>query len=452
MLRNWLTTINYAVGALASLFLIAAFGFTLARPSEIIASSEIVKKSSIPKGAFALSKEAYDAIGEPLLSLQFTPVGMQLPDLRKDLIFYGNNGRPDAQIDIPQLHFSFNGNSNINSLAPEQRFYVSYDRSLSPPQYVFSENNQKTPLWIEVKNDGADALVHVSMQSDNGILIQDPPLYSKFNIKPREYIKTVASASKPTEVGKWKIDGSLLARQKARWYGIDRFLEKHGGEEFSLLQNKHRIDFGENESIYSVFIGPGDCLIWNNDRWNSVSPGPDSIGYPLLVLKKADDRLMNFEIWDPEGKSKVVLNLLKSTEPWASRNLENTFQFMGARTRSQFVFEVDNERILLRPHDWLVQTENGWIKLSTPEQIDAYVERKISGPLFVFDGIVRKDDKQVLIGTMFNPSRTEMQQIEVAIHQGGASCTPQEVERRNDSEDNTIDNPVAQYKLPNYKS
>lgn len=447
MPRNWLTTINYAVGALASLFLLAALAISCSRPSEIEVSQEPLVKAAPPKGAFALSKEAYDAIGEPFLALQYTPVGMQVPDLRKELIFFGKNGRPDAQIDTPQLHFTFNGNSTIGSLVPGQRFYITYDRSLTPPQYIFSENNRETPLWIEVKSEGADALVQVTLQSDTGKLIQEPAQYAQFTVKPREYAK---SPSQLAEIGKWRLDGSLLARQKARWYGLDRFLEKHGGDEYSPILNKHRIDFGENESIYSVFLAPGDCLTWENDRWNVVNPGPESLGHPLLVLKKADDRLMNFELWDAEGKSKISLNLLKSNEPMAARNIENIFQFMGARTRSQFVFQVDNERMLLRPHDWLVQTEDGWIKLSTPEQIDAYVERKICGPLFVFDGIVRKDDKQVLVGTVFNPSRTEMQEIEIAINQG--SNAPREIERAKDPENNTVDNPVAQYKLPNYKS
>jgi hypothetical protein len=138
-------------------------------------------------------------------------------------------------------------------------------------------------------------------------------------------------------------------------------------------------------------------------------------------VKKIDERIMNLELWDVEGNGKIVLNLLKSTESWIPQNLQQNFKFVGARTRSQFVFEVDKERVLLSPHDWLVLTETGWKKLVTPEEIDDYVDRKIVGPLFVFDKIERKDDRQMILGTLFNASRTEMAPIELSIQQQGSS-------------------------------
>jgi hypothetical protein len=87
---------------------------------------------------------------------------------------------------------------------------------------------------------------------------------------------------------------------------------------------------------------------------------------------------------------------------------------MGARTRSQYVFEIDNERMLLRPQDWLLLTEGGWKKLSTPKEIDDYVERRVTGTLFVFDSIGKKDEKQVIKGTVYNPMRTESYPVELA--------------------------------------
>ena len=119
-----------------------------------------------------------------------------------------------------------------------------------------------------------------------------------------------------------------------------------------------------------------------------------------------------------EGKNRINLNLLKSNEQWIPRNLQQDFKFVAARTRSQYVFEINKERVLLKPKDWLVQTDTGWKKLETAEDIDNYVERKIHGALFVFDGVVKKDDKQVLMGTLFNASRTDAQMMEIDLAQG----------------------------------
>ncbi|MCP5507977.1 MAG: hypothetical protein H7A37_06730 [Chlamydiales bacterium] len=51
------------------------------------------------------------------------------------------------------------------------------------------------------------------------------------------------------ELGKWRVDGTLLARQRARWYGPDMFLKRHGGDEFKDVSGKRRIDFGEKATL-----------------------------------------------------------------------------------------------------------------------------------------------------------------------------------------------------------
>jgi hypothetical protein len=133
--------------------------------------------------------------------------------------------------------------------------------------------------------------------------------------------------------------------------------------------------------------------------------------------------MITFDLWDAEGKNKVTLNLLKSNEQWSPQNLQKDFKFVAARTRSQYVFEINGERVLLRPQDWLVATENGWKKLSTAEEIDDYVNRKVVGPMFVFDGIVKKEDCQVLTGTVFSQNRSEMETIELAVPQACKNAT-----------------------------
>jgi len=227
------------------------------------------------------------------------------------------------------------------------------------------------------------------------------------------------------------VDGTLLARQKAKWFGTDRFLEKHGGKEFQDIIGKQRIDFAEGDDIYSVFVKPNDVLIYDkNNRWKVVEPGEATKGLPILVIKKIDERLMNLELWDGEGKSKISLNLLKSNDSISPPNLMQSYKFIGARTRSQFLFEVNKERMILSPQDWLLQTDKGWKKLSSADDIDAYVGRKLIGRLFVINAIEKRDDRQVLLGTLFNPSRTEAQSIEIVLQQGatGAATKPKKEE------------------------
>lgn len=418
MAKKWIEWINLSAALVGILILLAILWIFWINPSDFPSKDVAVRKTEIPKGAFLKDKTDYEAIGAPVFTLRYSPMSMQIPDLRRYLVYYGRNGRPDVKTDKTLLHFSLTGSKATASVVPDEKLYLSYDKKQSPNQYSFSPNNAETPLWMHATIQGNQAAVKVSMKNDKGEIIHEPLAYAEFTLPEKEFIRFGGAI---WEIGKWRVDGTLLARQKARWYGMDRFLEKHGGSEYKELEHKQRIDFGEGDDLYSNYVGLDDCMIWKDNRWHVVKAGTESVGFPLLCVKKIDERIMNLELWDVDGNGKVALNLLKSNESWIPQNLQQNFKFVGARTRSQFVFEVNKERMLLSPHDWLVLTDNVWKKLVTPEEIDEYVNRKITGPLFVFDGIERKDDHQVILGTMFNASRTEMAPIELPIQQSASS-------------------------------
>jgi len=319
MVKKWLTWINYALIGLIGILLLAAFYYFLTRPTEFTLPDISAKKVEIPKGSFTRPEKDYHAIGTKGLELTFSPLSVQLPDLRRHLVYYGKNSRPDAATDNPVLYFAFNGNKTTESLSPGEKLYVMYDKKQTPPQYIFSPGNEQTPLWIEATAQNNQAMVHVAMKSDNGQIIKEPAAYAEFTVPEKEYLRFSGTV---WELGKLRVDGTLLARQKARWYGVDRFLEDHGGEEYEAIRNKQRIDFGEGEEAYSIYVNQGDCVIWDNNRWKSVQPGKDSSTFTLMCVKKIDDRIMNLELWDAEGKGKIALNLVRSNEAWMPQNLE----------------------------------------------------------------------------------------------------------------------------------
>lgn len=423
MIKTWLTWINYALAAIIALLLFATLVYKVTRTTEFPMEDVIARKATVPKGAFARPAEEYQKINKPALNLAFAPLSVQLPDLRRHLVYYGKNGCPDASVDNPVMYFAFTGNKTPVPMLYGQRLYILYDKSQNPPQYIFSPGNAKTPVWIEAQPQGTQAAVKVSMEVDNGQVIREPAAYADFNLPEKEFVRFGGGV---WELGKFRVDGTLLARQKARWYGLDRFLEKYGGEEYKDLQHKQRIDFGEGDDLYSVYVALGQCLTWKDNRWVPLKEGETALDSVLLCVKKIDDRVMNLELWDIDGKGKISLNLIKVHEAWLPKNLEDSYKFVGARTRSQLIFEIDDERMLLRPHDWLILTpEDGWQKLETSKDIDAYIERKLIGPLFVFDHIERRDDRPVVFGTLFNAARTEMVPVEFSLQQNNGPSSPQ---------------------------
>ncbi|CCB87518.1 putative uncharacterized protein [Parachlamydia acanthamoebae UV-7] len=427
MIKQWISWINLALIGFGIFLLLLSLWFLFSRPSQISFVEVQEPKTTLPKRAFTSSEQAYADVENHLLHLSFTPMTIQLPDLRRFLIYYGKNGRPDAQ-NGTLLHFGWNGGKETAAIEANQKLFLVYDGKTSPGKYSFSPSNESTPLWIEAQPSGDEALVRVGMLDDKGNLVREPANNLQFNLKAREFARTIGN----WEIGNQRVDGTLLARQKARWFGKDKFFERHGGEEYKDFVGKERIDFGESPDGYSIYANAGDIFIWDGNRWKSVKPGKDSLGHPLLVVKQIDERLMKFDLWDAEGKGTITLNLLKSAEPRSLQNIEKHFKFLGARTRSQFVFEIDGERVLLSPYDWLLQSDGTWKKLTTAQEIDDYVDRKTIGPLFVFDGLKKVGDQQVLSGVVFNTTRSDFQTIELPIQQTGGSTVKEDSRGKKD--------------------
>lgn len=416
MWNQYLQIISKVLFATAAALFFATFSLSFFKNQEQQEFFENKKEVFLPKNSFSLSEKAYQDIGEPFLSLNFVAPKMQLPDLRQKIIYYGQNGRPDGKEDNTLLYFSIGGSKETASIQPGKKLFLHY-LPLDGGKYEFSPGNIETSLWIEACHQGNEAEILIGMLDENARPVEEPRQNFRFNLQEKEMARVSPSG---WEIDKWKVDGTLLARQKARWMGVDKFLERHGGQEFENIASKNRIDFGEKEDVYSVYVENGDCLIWKDGKWHNINGlKEDTKRYPLMVIKKVEERLMGLELWDVEGKRKMALNLLKSMETWVPSNIQEQFKFIGARTKSQFVFEVDDEKMLLSPQDWLVLTENGWIKLTTAQEIDDFVSRKVIGTLFVFNGIERKDDQQVMKGILYNPGRTISQDIELMVQKDG---------------------------------
>ncbi len=190
MFIRWLPGLNCTLLGLTLLLGLMGVIYWLKQPKEIICGNVRTKDCRLPKGAFELEENAYQHAGEALFVLQQTPPTMQLPDLRQLLIYYGKNGRPDAQSHHTMLHFSLNGsNKKVVSVSPKERLYLVYDRQSSPNHYNFSPNNEKTSLWIEGSVVDHEAQIQVTMENDKGELIAEPSAFAQFRLPEKEFIR-----------------------------------------------------------------------------------------------------------------------------------------------------------------------------------------------------------------------------------------------------------------------
>ncbi|MCB1118344.1 MAG: hypothetical protein KDK65_00120 [Chlamydiia bacterium] len=408
MQKKWINLINWVLALFVVWFLLLGLIYTLIRVRQFNQEDFVSQEVELPLSVVKTNLEEYQQLGDQVLDLLFIPPSMRLPNLRNVLIFYGKNDRPDALLEKPLLHFGLTGSKDIASILSGERQYLLFEQEGA--KYAFSSGNSPTELWFEATLNEENALLRLGMIDDEGELVTEPKERREFSLPERRLVRTSMG---DWEIGQWKVDATLLSRQKARWFGSDLFLDRHGGPTYEESIGKQGIEFGEEGDVYTVFVKVGDALIWNGERWQVMTPGPDTIGYPLLVVKKITERVMTFELWDAEGKAKVILNLIKSSDRLFAQKVASDFKFFGARTRSQFVFEVKGERMIIRVGDWLFLQDGAWKKLITPEEIDNYVNRRLNGMLLVIDEVVRKDDKQILVGTLFNAARSQMEAIEI---------------------------------------
>ncbi|MCH9703159.1 MAG: hypothetical protein K0U13_00075 [Chlamydiae bacterium] len=419
---RWFPFINLT---LAALIVAALFGTVfLAIPNQEpwTPPQNPTTLKELPKSGFDSS--CLEGFHKGPFALEWNEPKMQLPDLNNELLYYGFVQRPDIPVNQKLVHLSIQGQERIEAFDLSEPVYLLYNgaplqdatgriftqRGDALSSYSFSPENLPTTLWLEFGAASATSLqIIVNMLDEHGDLISSPISNHSFHLTSREIPRLKQMG---WELDGTRVDSTLLIRQKARWVGQDLFLEEHGGEEFASTWNKERIDFGQEES-YSCFVSVGTQLVWQDHKWQPVE-GQTTVGLPLLVVKKVEERLISFELWDPEGRGKTLMTLVRAKDLHGLPNLDEEFKFIGAKTWAKFIVESHNERLILQPHDWLVLTEEGWISLSSPELIDDFVENRLQGPLLILDKLIKQNGKQVLTGQLFNTSRTEVEAIELS--------------------------------------
>ena len=433
---RWLSLLNLSLLTLSGIVIAFLLFVTMREENTPLVQEQVLStKVQLPKNPFGQVEGAFEKIDLDPLALKWVEPKMCLPDLRNEVVFSGKNDRPDIDPSKVLFHLSLKGTGETRSVTAKERLYLVYEgdysrlspqeltsakpsplwsdpgHSFSKGNYSFSPDNKPTPLWIElVRGESEGVEFCTGMMDEQGLLVTSPAELRYFTLRPQEMQR---NPSVGWELGGYRVDATLLVRQRARWIGPDLFLEKHGGEDFVNSIGRERIDFLDGASPYSCFVRRGDFLVWKESKWIVASESMETEKFPLLVVKKVDEKVMGFELWDNAGKGKLMLSLIRARGQEKMPDLANDFKFVGAKTWAQFIVESNSQRLLLKPRDWLVFTEEGWQKIESTQQVDDYVEHRLTGPLFILEKMVKKNGHQVLVGHLFNSTRTEMQEIEL---------------------------------------
>lgn len=408
---NWILVSIIAFSVIGAVWYMTAAQAVIQPPVQIQ-----IEKPQLPLTSFMPKDKKHAPLDASSLQLEYSSPKMRLPDLRNFIFYYGHNLRPDAK-DADNLFFSLGpvsaSNPTFSTHSKEKQYLVIQENAEFP--YALSMNNRPTTLWFEPEFRSNGVNIQVRMKDEQGQVVQDPKDRANFTLteKPQESV-----ANKTFMLDQFRADATLFSRQKAKWYGTDQFLEDHGGDEFDLSVGKQRIQFGEGEGFYSVYLDKGDVMVWKDGKWVVLESSKSTSDYPLARISKIEERTMGIELFDISGRNKVNLTLLKLQEPKLVMN-PSDFEFIGARTRIHSMFFVGGQREIVGADDWFLRTEEGWKKLKTSKDIDAYLSGLTPGDLLVIDKIEKVNENQWLAGTLYTRSRSASEPVIIPLKVNG---------------------------------
>lgn len=408
------------------LFLTARF---LRQPTEIFEDEDttLLLEDRKAFSKFELSPPEFEA----MFGFNQPSLPIQTPNLSLKLNYWGTNIRPDIKEGDKAGAFSWKEGGEAFLLFENKKNYLIPTRQEKTP-YEISVQSTKTPLFLEVSLSEKEAIITVGMTEDEGAKLTD----TTFRIAKNEGMRAIGQQGM---LGDLKVDGSLLIRQKARWFGKDLFLENHGGDEYAAYAGKERIVFHKEDQQYPFYLKEKEFLYWFEDFWvaeEQLPPEINPLSLPLLELNKQEERILRFFLWGPEGKYSFPMTLVKMPAPWIPLNYINQFKFLGIRSKQAWNFEIGGERKTLRPSEWLLKQEDKWIILETETQIDDYVDGRLLGELVVLSRLGRKEGKQVIFGHIFNAQRSEKVDFELPYDskEGIIPLSPDEEEKQDKKE------------------
>jgi len=436
-----LRKINILLGGATALLILLACSFQLGAsnkgPIEPPPPEKTVLKI-LPK-SFRLEDKAYVAFGEPLLSVQSSAPIQKLPDLRPLIISYGITCRPDCEAADSQILIGIRGQREHEAVRLNEHVYLRYDSKSHLNRWQISPNNAPTPIWIELERVDSQVVAHLKMKNAQGEFILEPYEAGHF-ILPEMAPPLSQEVLSKWRVGGLNVDTTILTRQRAEWHGQDLFLDMYGGDEFAHTKNAERINFDEEGRSYSVFVRANDMLVYDESGWHIPENREDSKGKPLLFIKKIQDGVIYFDLWENEGKMKLPLELRRIPLP-EYRPLPLDIKLVGARSKRDWIAQIASKRELLRADDWLLIHQGQYRRLTKPEELDDYVQGVLKGDLVVLDGVKRVNNEMCLTGLEFNESRTQYVPVAIPLykHETPPSIMKNEAGNEDDMDDDDDD-------------
>jgi len=326
----------------------------------------VAVQSSLPHVDFATFGKGPFAIGRTV-----TP---ELKPLTRELMLLGKNTRPDVGENRTVM-------LGLKSHPTEREIVCGETIFLKREGEVFTFTDKETDLSITpLSLEGNDVLLQVDWGEKREELILATSSLFQNPLEEELYMQTV---------------------KKGKMWGVDLFLTQCGGEEYTDLTSKHKIEL--DSQVY--FVKTGDYLWWDGDRWQVG----DSSSAPLVKIGDITTNGLQLHVWDPKGFSSSTITLpLQQVPPFKQDEIMTAVR---PRSPTEITCQLGKRRVIVKEGDWWVKGDGKWRPLKTTDDLEAFLYHKIQGELFIFDKIENNKGKIVLRGKSFDKMRTQSKPV-----------------------------------------
>jgi hypothetical protein len=357
----------------------------------------------------------YELIGTGPLSLKYSHMTGMAAFLSQEILILAKNTRPDAK-KKGALLLALKSSRQQKVVTSGEKIYLSADKKSENEEERWQFSDEKTALSIKPLILDPNTLVI------EGLKEADP---ERALLEEKGQLVLKGQGAQKEEASEKIEDPSFVSLLKqAKCWGRDLLFQQYGGQEYSLLQNKCRLEFLEGSSSYFCFIAQGDTLSYDGSKWKEVLLEEVSLNAPLAMIRVLDSNGVEIEVWDETGFHSRVIKQPQQAGSKISLKVEELPSGIRLRTASEVSCALGKRRVLLKEGDWLLKNASGWHNLKKIEEIDECIQHRSRGELFIFDRLEKEEGKYVLKGHLFDEMRTQMQLVALPLAQEKRAAAP----------------------------
>ncbi len=336
-------------------------------------------------------KKDYSKIGFGPLALYSKEISPQFSHIQKEVMVLGMLTRPDKTSPLAQVLVGIKGSLQKKIVGEGEKCFLGYIGAQD--QLSFSE---------------APSLLSISPRKEMGKI--------RFFVECNELEKTELDLKMQTTVpGEVLSSRPFQAIQGAKAWGPDRLLQEYGGPSYSAEKYSYQIDFLEDGLSSVVYITAGDYLSWDGKRWHKTPLSEALTEAPLAYVKMVSMNAIELDIWDESGFYSLTQKILVQHPLKVQSKIEEVFTSLRLKTATQVSAFLGKRRVVLKKGDWWIKSGKGWHSVKTLGEINAVLDKTMSGELFVVDDIEKWQGKTYLKGRLFDERRSNLQHVTLSI-------------------------------------